>query len=66
MWHSAHPEVQTVAERVGLEHREHGARWMRSFTCSRLVTIVKVIITSSDHELHLPMRTAAQAPIWFG
>lgn len=31
--------------------------------CFRLATMVKVMMTSNDQELHLPMWTVAQAPI---
>ena len=37
-----------------------------SFMCLRLATMVKVMITSSDHELHLLKCTVAQAPSWCG
>src|SRR5690242_8371049 len=30
------------------------AMWILSFTCLRFATIVQVMITSSDQELHLP------------
>lgn len=34
----------------------------RSLKCLRLATIVNVMITSNDHELHLPKCTVDQAP----
>ena len=40
--------------------------WIFAFTCFRLATMVKVMITSSDHELHLLMCTTDHAPNWFG
>jgi hypothetical protein len=34
--------------------------------CLRFATMVNVITTSKDHELHLPTCTAVHAPNWFG
>ena len=34
--------------------------------CFKIATIVKVMITGNDHELHFPRGTTAQAPTWFG
>ena len=34
--------------------------------CFKFATMVKVIITSKAHELHLLMCTDAHAPIWLG
>src|SRR5690606_20185198 len=42
------------------------ATWIFSLMCLRLATMVKVMITSSDHELHLLTWTTDQAPSWFG
>src|SRR5882757_3341216 len=39
---------------------------MRLLMCLRFATIVNVMITNRDHELHLPRCTTAQAPTWFG
>lgn len=40
--------------------------WILVLMCLRLATMVKVITTSMDHELHLPTCTADQAPNWLG
>lgn len=40
--------------------------WILVLMCLRLATMVKVITTSMDHELHLPTCTADQAPSWLG
>ena len=42
------------------------ATWMLALMCLRRATIVNVITTSSDHELHLLTCTTDQAPSWFG
>jgi hypothetical protein len=34
--------------------------------CLRFATMVKIMMTSKDHELHLPMCTADHALSWFG
>jgi hypothetical protein len=39
---------------------------MLALMCLRWATIVNVITTSSDHELHLPTCTVDQAPSWSG
>jgi len=56
-WAPAFAGVTTVAQ---------SGTYTVSLMCLRLATIVKVMITSSDHELHLPRLTIDQAPSWFG
>ncbi len=40
----------------------HNGTWTRSLKCLRFATMVNVMMTSNDHELHLPKCTADQAP----
>jgi hypothetical protein len=39
---------------------------LQTFACFKFATIMNVTITSGDHKLHLPTRTADHAPRRFG
>lgn len=43
--------------------RIYSGTWMCALMCFKLATMVKVMMTSSDQELHFPMCTWAHAPI---
>ena len=51
---------------LSVTNSHSSAMWILAFTCFRLATMVKVMITSSDQELHLLMWTTDQAPSWLG
>ncbi len=46
--------------------RYFSGTWMCSLMCFKFATMGKVMMTSSDQELHLLTCTADQAPIWLG